>query len=249
MELSWTTFVLEVINFLVLVWLLRRFLYGPVKKAIAERRTAVEKTLQDAKSIKQEAEELKSQYQGRLQKWEEEKARQQEELRQEITVERTQQLKVLETSLAMERQKVQAQREREAAEERANEEKAAIKYGLEFTARLLIDLASPETEGRIVDLVTKKLSSERVEDSAVSGAQSGNHWTTILVRSAYSLDEPHRQTLAAALRSRFGAEPPITFEVDQRLIAGVEVAIGAFVLRANLRDELEYFSTMSTHEH
>ena len=170
MELSWTTFVLEVINFLVLVWLLKRFLYAPVKKAIAQRRTAVEKTLQDAKSIKQEAEELKSQYQGRLQKWEEEKARQQEELRKEITVERTQQLKVLETSLAMERQKVQAQREREAAEERANEEKEAIKYGLEFTARLLIDLASPETEGRIVDLVTKKLSSERVEDSAVSGA-------------------------------------------------------------------------------
>ena len=249
MELSWTTFVLEVINFLVLVWLLKRLFYAPVKKAIAQRRSAVEKTLQDAKSVKQEAEELKSQYQGRLQQWEEEKARQQEELRKEITAERTQQLKVLETSLAMERQKAQAQREREAAEERANDEKEAIKHGLEFTARLLIDLASPETEGRIVDLVTKKLSSERVEDLPVSRAPSGNHWTTILVRSAYSLGEPHRQTLAAALRSRFGAEPPITFEVDQRLIAGVEVAIGAFVLRANLRDELEYFSTMSIHEH
>ena len=248
MELSWTTFVLEVINFLVLVWLLKRLLYAPIKKAIAQRRSAVEKTLQDAKSIKQEAEELKSQYQGRLQKWEEEKARQQEDLRKDITAEKAQQLKTLETSLLMERQKAQVQREREAAEQRANDEKEAIKNGLEFTARLLVDFASPETEGRIVDLVTKKLSSEPVEDLAVSKASSGNHWTNILVRSAYPLGEPQRQTLAAALRGRFGDEPPITFEVDQKLIAGVEVAIGAFVLRANLRDELEYFSTMSTHE-
>ena len=69
------------------------------------------------------------------------------------------------------------------------------------------------------------------------------------MRSAYSLGEPQRQTLAAALGAGLGTEPPIAFEVDQKLIAGVEVAIGAFVLRANLRDELEYFSTMGTHEH
>jgi F-type H+-transporting ATPase subunit b len=248
-ELSWTTFFLEIINFLVLVWLLKRLFYSPVKTAIAQRRSSVEKTLQDAKSVRQEAEDLKSKYEGRLQEWEGEKARQQEELRKEISAERTQQLKLLETSLAIERQKAEAQEEREAAEQHANDEKEAIKQALEFTARLLIDLASPETEGRIVDLVTKKLSSERAEDLPVSRPQSGNHWTTILVRSAYSLSEPQRQTLAAALRSKFGSEPPITFEVDQTLVAGVEVSLGAFVLRANLRDELEYFSTMSTHEH
>ena len=38
MELDWTTFVLEVINFLVLVWILRRYLYRPVLNTLAARK-------------------------------------------------------------------------------------------------------------------------------------------------------------------------------------------------------------------
>jgi F-type H+-transporting ATPase subunit b len=34
-ELNWTTFVLEILNFLVLVWLLKHFFYQPVKGVIA----------------------------------------------------------------------------------------------------------------------------------------------------------------------------------------------------------------------
>ena len=37
MQLNWSTFVLEIINFLILVWVLKRFLYKPVLAAIAQR--------------------------------------------------------------------------------------------------------------------------------------------------------------------------------------------------------------------
>ena len=37
MELNWTTFALEAVNFMVLVWILKRFLYKPVLAAIAQR--------------------------------------------------------------------------------------------------------------------------------------------------------------------------------------------------------------------
>ena len=42
MELSWSTFFLEIINFLVLVWILKRFLYKPVMDVIARRREGIE---------------------------------------------------------------------------------------------------------------------------------------------------------------------------------------------------------------
>lgn len=38
MELSWTTFSLELINFLILIWILKRFLYAPIQKTILERK-------------------------------------------------------------------------------------------------------------------------------------------------------------------------------------------------------------------
>lgn len=50
MTFDWWTLLLQVVNFLILVWLLQRFLYAPVKAVIAKRRALVEQTLADAKA-------------------------------------------------------------------------------------------------------------------------------------------------------------------------------------------------------
>ncbi|WP_054775053.1 hypothetical protein [Methylogaea oryzae] len=44
MELDWSTIALEIVNFLILVWLLKRLLYKPVQDIIAQRRAAIEAT-------------------------------------------------------------------------------------------------------------------------------------------------------------------------------------------------------------
>ena len=247
MELSWTTFILEAINFLVLVWLLKRLFYAPVKRAITERRAAVQKTLDDAEKARREAEDLKSRYEGRLQEWEQEKERQREEFRNELNDERTRQLKLIETSLKMEREKAEAREQKQAAERRANEEKQAIHQALQFTSRLLGDLASQELEERIVDRTVQHIASETDGLPSSFGPQSGSS-PAVIVRSAYPLAEPRRNALTATLKRRLGDNLPITFNVDQRLLAGLEIAIGSYVLRANLRDELEYFSAEQNHD-
>ena len=48
MQFDWTTFALEIVNFLVLVWILRRFLYRPVTDVIARRAAEVEHRLTGA---------------------------------------------------------------------------------------------------------------------------------------------------------------------------------------------------------
>ena len=81
MELSWATFFLEIINFLVLVWILKRFLYKPVLEAIGHRKAVIDKTLADADAKEAGAQALVEQYQNRLAEWENEK----EKLRAEVT--------------------------------------------------------------------------------------------------------------------------------------------------------------------
>jgi F-type H+-transporting ATPase subunit b len=247
-ELSWTTFVLEIINFLVLVWVLKRLFYAPVKRVIAARRAAVEKTLSDAESSKREAQELQSRYEGRLREWELEKERQKEEFRKELGEERTKQLKLTETLVAEEREKAKVQQEKKDVERRISEEREAMKQALEFTARVLKDVSCPELEGKIVDLVTKQLSSAERESLPSAAAQSWDHGAIVHVRSAYSLTGPQRDTLTTALKSKLGTESPIEFGVDRSLLAGLEIMVGSYVLRANLRDELQYFSAMRNHE-
>ena len=73
MELSWPTFILEIVHFLVLVWILKRFLYKPILQAIGQRKALIEKNLADAEARQSEAEALEQQFQKRLTDWENEK--------------------------------------------------------------------------------------------------------------------------------------------------------------------------------
>ncbi|HWF38789.1 MAG TPA: F0F1 ATP synthase subunit delta [Candidatus Acidoferrales bacterium] len=246
MELSWTTFFLEAINFLVLVWLLKRLFYAPVKRAIAQRRAAVEKTLKDADIKKQQAEELKSKYDGRLREWEEEKNRQKEALRGELNEERDKQMKLIARAVAAERERMEAQEEAKNADRRANDEKRAMSQALEFVSRLLRDLASPELEAKISDLLARQISSSPASD--ISKVGSGNGRREIEVCSAFTMAGAQRDSLISALKQKLGSEISINFRVDPKLLAGLEVAMGSYVWRANLRDELAYFSGRKNHE-
>ena len=66
MEVDWTTFALEIINFLILVWILKRFFYHPVLDVIARRRAGIEKEMADAKAVEEKARVLEQQYENRL---------------------------------------------------------------------------------------------------------------------------------------------------------------------------------------
>lgn len=66
------TFALEIVNFLVLLWLLHRFLYRPIQEAIAERRQALNQEIVTAQQREQEALALKSQFEQSVADWEQE---------------------------------------------------------------------------------------------------------------------------------------------------------------------------------
>ena len=48
MEWNWSTFVLEMINFLVLVWILKHFFYRPVLGVIERRQKSIDQTVEAA---------------------------------------------------------------------------------------------------------------------------------------------------------------------------------------------------------
>ena len=60
MRIEWTTFAFEIINFLALVWILKRFLYRPVLDTLSRRRAGVERTLAEAGEIAARAKALQA---------------------------------------------------------------------------------------------------------------------------------------------------------------------------------------------
>ena len=109
MGLDWSTIVLEIVNFLVLVWLLKRFLYRPVLATLAERRSRIEGLLAEAKETEERASALKGQFESRLADWEQEKAAARASLETAMALERERQMEALAEALAAERERSAAQ--------------------------------------------------------------------------------------------------------------------------------------------
>jgi F-type H+-transporting ATPase subunit b len=66
MKINWFTVIAQIINFFVLVWLLRRFLYKPVLKAIDERENKIASELKDAKAKETEAKKEQAEFLGKM---------------------------------------------------------------------------------------------------------------------------------------------------------------------------------------
>ncbi|MBC7140274.1 MAG: hypothetical protein H5U17_16510 [Defluviimonas sp.] len=56
MQVDWLTVAAQIVNFLILVWLLQRFLYRPITDAMARREARIESRLAEAKSARAEVE-------------------------------------------------------------------------------------------------------------------------------------------------------------------------------------------------
>jgi F-type H+-transporting ATPase subunit b len=242
LELNWSTFLLEIVNFLVLVWLLKRFFYQPVLDAIGRRRAGVEQTLRDAEELRTQAEALQEQYQNRLAAWEQERELARTRLAKEIQEQRTRQLATLSAALEKEREKARVLAERRAVVEREQAQEKALAQGAEFAARLLSQAASPELEGRLLALLVDELEAGTKGRLQSLRAAASNTTQRILVTTAYPLSENDRQRLERSLSSALGVDGHYDYEQDPRLLAGLRVNVGAWVLGANLEDELKAFA-------
>ena len=241
MELNWSTFLLEIINFLVLVWILKHFFYKPIMDVIARRRADIEKTLDDAKSLHNDAEALQEQYKNRLAVWEQERLAAQTALEEEIGAERARQMEALQHTLGKEREKNQTIGQRQLEAGRQQAEEAALTQGAQFAARLLTAAAGPELEKRLADLFMQELvslSPDRIEALRTAGNKTPDK---VRITSAYPLDDATRQKLEQSLSAALGFSRPFHYTQDKALLAGLRIYVGAWVLRANLQDELKSF--------
>jgi F-type H+-transporting ATPase subunit b len=244
-ELNWSTFVLEIINFLVLVWILARFLYRPVMEVIEKRQAGIEQRLAEADERNERAGQLLAQCEQRVALWQQERQQARESLSQEIAAERDQRMAELHDKLQQERERLAAAEARRRADAERKMEESAVRQGARFASRLLEAASGPDTQARLVDLLLTELRRWSPERIAELQKEFGNSGTAMLVTSAFPLPDEDRRKLQQALAELAGAGTPVRFEQDSGLVAGLRVCIGARVLAANVRDELRGFADLA----
>ncbi len=242
MEVDWTTFALEIINFLILVWILKRFFYHPVLEVIARRRAGIEKEMADAKAVEEQARALEQQYENRLADWEKEREGARVKLAEEVTREREHLMAGVNAAVEAEREKNRVLDERHRQELRRTAEEQALAQGAAFSARVLSRLADEGLDGRIVEAMVADLQRLTLEQKQTLAAAAAEAGVRVRVVTARLLREDARKALAGALAEALQRTLPEEYAIDESLIGGVRVMVGPWVLHANLSDDLQFFA-------
>ena len=240
-----STIILEVINFLVLVWILKRFLYQPVLNIIDKRKRDIEEKLEQAQLSTQTAESLQEKYEQRLKSWQQEMQTLREQLDSELSEHREQRLSALDKELDELRNNAKERDKRQQAEQRRSLEYQAITQSNQFVAKLMQRLACPALQEKLIQLLVdelQQLSEDKLSEFARRSADQSP--SAIKVESAYPLNDTDKKNIQTAL-SRFTQQDlPFEYRQQSGLLAGLQIDIGGWVLEANLKNELHAFTEL-----
>jgi F-type H+-transporting ATPase subunit b len=249
MQFDWTTFTLEIINFLVLVWILKRFFYRPVLDVLDARQQRIQAESAQAKQLQQEAESLKHQYEARLADWNKEREQVRQQLDQEIAQARAISMENLKKSLADEESKTRVRDAAVIASREAELVRQSASEAYSNAAMMLQRLASGELTASIVRMFQEDLAAlppaERV--ALQKAAHTLGADASVEIDAAHPLDDKALKELTQALS--LAAEQPlkVVFKLAPELIAGLRVAVGECLMHANLAEELAFFRTQGVH--
>ncbi|MGE0384377.1 MAG: F0F1 ATP synthase subunit delta [Gammaproteobacteria bacterium] len=244
MSFDWSTFVLEILNFLVLVWILKRFLYGPVLDAARRRGEAVRASLAEAQDRQSEALALKAQYEDRQAQWARERDAARAALDRELQAERLARLESLRAEIASERETQRVSDERRFGERVREQEARALGNARAFVSRLFASARGSQLHERLVDLALDELAA-LPPGRAAEIARGLDAASTAAVASAYPLDAARQARLDATLAALAGRPIRVVHSTDESLLCGIVVVLGPWTLAANLRDELHGFADLA----
>jgi len=215
--IDWFTVVAQIVNFLVLVALLKHFLWGKLTRAIDEREARVAGELAKAEEKSKEAERQAEQ--ARLRSLEQERKRDEmmAQARKEAEDQRAKLVEEARNSVRKLEKKWHEELDRErGAFFRELRTRAATEI-LAVIRRALGDLSSSDLQQSTIQVFLDKLGSFDVATLRELGTKEQ------VVRSAVDLPEETRKRIGAILQARLGAPPQLRFEKDSTMAWGIEL--------------------------
>ena len=223
MLIDWFTVTAQVINFLILVWLLKRFLYRPILDAIDVREKRIAAKIADADAKESEAQKQRDEYQRKNEVFEQQRNTHMNEVLEAAKAERAKLLDAarqesedlrgrLEQALRNEQRSLNEELGR-----RAREEVFAI------ARKVLSDLAGISLEQRMTEIFLdhlRELNTTQITELK-SAFKTSSH--PLLVRTAFELTPQQCAAVETGIGEILGKEKPLEFVTVPDLISGIEI--------------------------
>lgn len=238
MLIDWFTVSAQVVNFLILVWLMKRFLYKPILHAIDAREKRIATELADADAKRAEAQKQRSEFQHKNEEFDRQRATLLRKATDEAEAERQRLLddaRQAADAVAARRQETlrnDAHNLNQAISRRTQQEVFAI------ARKALTDLATTSLEARLGDVFTRRL--REMDGEAREGFAKALRTASepATVRSAFELPAEQRLAIQNALNEAFSAEIHVRFATAPELVSGIELTTNGQKVAWSIADYL-----------
>lgn len=236
MQIDWFTVAAQIVNFLVLVWLLKRFLYGPVIAAMQKRENRIQARLESAEQRERDAQEEAERYRSRQQALDRERDETLAEARREADEIRRKLKQDASDEVDGQRRRWLQELETEQAEILADVSRQVSRQVAHATRRALAELADGDLEAQVVKVFLKRLHAlDEAERKDLAEALSGDREP--VVATAFDLPEDLRRQVEQAVTRLLGTTG-LRFEQATELTCGVELTVAGRTVGWNIADYL-----------
>ena len=244
MQIDWLTVSAQIVNFLVLAWLLHRFLYGPITRAMERREQRIAQRLEDAQQMRVDAES-----EGLAFRRERDELAQRRDqffatARQEAEDERR---RLYEESRA----DIEAQKAawfRDLQEQRAAflsdiRERAKHQF-CTLARRALKDLADARLEDQMTRVFCRKLRLLDPEAKRRMGDAAGRADGIATVRSGFEASRDAKEAIAHVIQDEILANARVVFEPAPDVLRGLELKMGGQTIAWTLDSYMNAFENL-----
>jgi F-type H+-transporting ATPase subunit b len=238
MHIDWFVLLAQIINFLILVFLLKYFLYNRILGAIDARESKIASQFSEAERLKAQAQQSADAY--------DEKNRELKDKAEEL-MNQAQKASEHEKEQLMDKVREEVDQVRQRWYETLSREKKAFLEDLRRRAgtyiydtirHVLTDMANEDLEERMVQVFTERIRemSQEQQDKLKDSLKAGG--SIIVVRSAFALIPDQKKRIEEAIRPYVAPKVPIRYEVSGAIGAGIEMMAHGYKVSWSIEDYL-----------
>lgn len=223
MLIDWFTVIAQVINFLVLVWLLRRFLYRPILNAIDAREKRIAAALADADATRAAAEQQRDDYRDKNTEFDNQKKARMAQVAGEAKAERVRLLDAVRQEADELRDKLQTALANEQVSLKETFNRRAQDEVFAIARKALNDLAETTLEARMAEIFVERVRALSDDDLVKLRTAFSASAEPLTVRTAFALPEQQRTYIDRTLNDILGTKVAVQFITEPDVISGIEI--------------------------
>jgi F-type H+-transporting ATPase subunit b len=238
MLIDWFTVGAQVLNFLILVWLLRRFLYQPILDALDAREARIAADLANAEATMAEAKSERDAFAHKNEAFDQQHAERLSQAKEAVKAEHKRLMDEARQAADDMRSKRQDALERELQELNDEITRLTRKEVFSIARKALDDLAEISLEERMGEVFTRRLREmdARTKEGLATALKTASE--AALVRSTFEMPEAQRAAIQNALNETFSAEVRVRFEAAPDLVSGIELSANGQKVAWSIADYL-----------